>query len=199
MLVQWVLSMALSAVILLGAMEGFLLLSLLYKAQVELSQEQAQVRFLVGYFRGLFLAGVIPDQPCGNLINHDHAIMPVSAEDGAILTLRVCRQVAGHAVIMPVRFFLEQFESKPGITLFIQEGTHRLEALSSVLHSFSVKYCILTAEGGECQMADKIHDWASVGAVEFYLRFNTNDSVDKIVTLRNQHRWQFSLKTGGNA
>ncbi len=196
MLLQWVIAMGLSALISLGAVQGYMLLTEMHRVQVALSQEQAQIRFLVGYFRALFLLALKPHEICGEGGNDAKVITPVKKQGDSILSLQTCRLVRGDYSTVPMQFYVAKSELTPGLTLFVKEGDHRLEALSSQLRSFSVRLCVLKGKDAGCQSSEKIQDLSAVEGVDFNLEFVADPSIDRMVTLQNQHRWHFFLKIG---
>ena len=196
MLVQWLLTIALTAQITLGSMQGFLLLAKLHQAQIALAQEQEQIRFLVVYFRSMLHDALMPAQICGAAITQDNPLASMKKRPDSILEVMRCRQDGRNSKVIAQRFFLLDAESKRGLTLFVQEGDHRREALTGGLQLLSLKFCTKTVSNMDCRAAEAIQDWNEVGAVEFNLQFLPNAAMDKMVTLHNHHRWQFTLKLG---
>jgi hypothetical protein len=196
MLVQWLISILLSAVITLGATQGFLLQSRMHYAQVILSEEQSQIRFLVGYFRTILHAAVVPHQFCGDEMNEVSAVVPLEAHKELLLHVRICKQEYHHSVIMPMRFFIAESEMQQGLTLFVQEGEHRREALVSGFQALSLQYCNRRSKK-ECQPASAIQDWTQIDGVEVNLQFQPKGALDALVFLKNHHRWKYRIKISG--
>lgn len=195
MLAQWLISMALSVVISLGTMEGFLLISKCHNAQRLLSEEQAQVRFLVCFLREILHSAILPAQDCGGLLNQDNPLVPVSGLKDLQLHFRICSSDEHNFTIIPVRFYIHQSESKKGISLSIQHGNKRKEVLVSDLHSFSLAFCSKKPIQS-CRPASEIQDWSTIEALEFKLRFHPSSILDNLVFLENHHQWKFRIKVG---
>lgn len=195
MLAQWLISMALSVVISLGTMQGFLLISKCHNAQRLISEEQSEIRFLVRFLQRILHSAVWPGQDCGGEINQDNPLVPVSGLKDLQLHFRICSSDEHNFNIIPVRFYIHQSESKKGVSLSIQQGNKRREVLISDLQSFSVVFCSKKPIKS-CRAASEIHDWATIEAIEFKLRFHHSSILDHLVFLDNHHQWDFRIKVG---
>lgn len=196
MLVQWLISIMLSAFITLGATQGFFLQSRMHYAQVLLSEEQSKIRFLVGYFRTILHNSVVPQEFCGDEMNEMSAVVPLEAHKELLLHVRICKMDNHPSVIIPMRFYLAESERRQGLTLFVQDGEHRREALVSGLQALSLKYCNRRSNK-ECQPASAIQDWTKIDGIEFNLQFQPEVALNNLVFLKNHHRWKYRIKICG--
>ncbi len=187
--------MTLSVVISLGTMEGFLLISKCHNAQRLLSEEQSQIRFLVGFLRVILHSAILPSQNCGGEINNENALIPVSGLKDLQLHFRICSSDEHNFTIIPVRFYIHQSDGKKGISLSIQQGNKRKEVLISDLQSFSLGFCSKNPTQS-CRPAWEIQDWSTIEAIEFKFRFHHSSILDHLVFLENHHQWNFRIKVG---
>ncbi len=189
--------MALSVVISLGAMEGFLLISKLHCAQRILSEEQSQIRFLVSFLQAIIHSGILPNEMCGNTLNFEYPIVPIVAHKDSQLSIRICDHYNAYSSVTLVRLYISEAINKKGLTVYIQKDNKRGEVLVSNLDLFSVKFCSkkLTPL---CVDASRIHDWNSLEAIEFTIQFKHHNILDHLVALDNHHVWQFRIKIGSH-
>lgn len=173
MIFQWLISIALTAEIIMVGMKGYVLLAQLHQAHSLVVQELTEVRFIVGYFKAVL---------------HQGSQIAKNSDSQQILAVHNSEKTR--------RYYLTEGVNRRGFVLWVREGDQRSEVLSHEIKFLRLQYCINRDSKLECQSASGIQDWHAVRAVEFTLEFFENPAVDKVLKLKNQHRWHFLLKLG---
>ncbi len=173
MLFQWLLSIALSAEIIVVGIQGYVLLTKLNYIHNAITQELSELRFIVGYFKTVLHQGVE--------IGKDF----YSQEILVVRSTEITR-----------RYYLTRAVKERGFVLWVQEGNQRSEVLSHDLKLLRLKFCRKLDSKWICQSSSEIQDWHQVKAVEFDLEFFDNAPVDTVIKLKNHHQWRFVLLLG---
>lgn len=195
MLLQWLLRMVLSAGIILSATQGFLLLSQLHQAQLALSQEQAQLRFLVAYFRDIFHSALLPGQCCGAKCIKNGALSLGKKEE--FLALQLCRHDGGADQIVLWRLWVLPGEKNSALRFFVEEGESRREALGPELKDFHWQFCTRSSSDWVCGRPDSIKEWNAVRILVLNFSFEQNSRSNLLSSLNHPRKWELSLRIGG--
>jgi len=181
MLIQWLVSIALSSELILVSMQGFILLAKIHQAQVGLVRELNEVRFLAGYFKAVM---------------HEATEISINPQQSELMAVhhRASEQDKSEAKVW--RFFLSDTINSRGQQLMVQEQDHRREVLATDLKSFSLRFCVAADSKLQCKSSFDIQDWGEVKAVEFTIEIVCNRLINRVISMKNNHRWQFVLRKG---
>ena len=152
MLIQWLISISLTAEIIFVSMQGFLLLSKMHLTQQLITRESSEIRFLVGYFRAVL---------------HEATDIVSQSARAELMSVICLRQSPEGLIKTERRVLLSESMASEGFTLAVQEEGRRSEVLTTHLKSFSLKFCVKTNAGINCRPASETQEDAEIVGVEF--------------------------------